>query len=167
MKIITAKNNKLSLKDSSEILSKIRDTMKKEPIVMEICKEQGHELSIIDGLQIRFSYDIDVSAKTINSEIELNSELLFQPFDIIMRYAIHEFVHALQHMDKEGVASNNKAYDYLDNPDEIDAFKWQEAYHSKKRGPEAAKDYIDELVEYHEYPAEDADEKAKELKEKI
>jgi len=164
MKIIVAQK---TLEDASEVLARIRRELKVEPIVKDILKEKKYPSEILDGIPIKFSDDLDVSAKTVNSEIELNKKLLSEPFEIIMRYVVHELVHAFQHMDKEGKKDNNKAKDYLDNPDEVEAFSTQVAYDAKERGEDAAIEYVEDLIEYHEIPEGDKVQKKEELTEKM
>lgn len=161
MFVITAKQ-KNTLKNKVEILSKIKTELLKSPVAKKICKEYGFSEDIIEGIQIDFE-DIDVSAKTINSEIFLSNDLIPKGLDIMIRYAIHELVHALQHMEREGESDPYDGKEYLDRPDELEAFQAQIEEMEKREGPGATKEYVNNLVEYHELPEEDADEKQKEL----
>ena len=64
-----------------------------------------------------------VAIATVASAI--SKVCLEESFDTIMRYAIHELVHSLQHMNREGKADPYKEKEYLDRPDEAKAFKAQ------------------------------------------
>jgi hypothetical protein len=83
-----------------------------------------------------------------------------------MRYAIHELVHALQHMRNKTKKDPYKDKEYLDRGDELEAFQYQIKFDKKERGSEEAYEYVDELLEYHEIPEDEANEKKKELLEK-
>ena len=110
-----------ALENMIELLAKIKQEMKMNDIVAEICQEHGFDIDIIDGIPMEFADDIEASAKTIDSRIQLNSELLNEDFEIIMRYAIHELVHSLQHMKAEGI-DLYASEEYLDREDELEAF---------------------------------------------
>ena len=166
MIVVIAKSEKNILNDINEILSEIRQSLKENEIAQEICKEQGFDIDIIDGIPIEFEEDLDASAKTVDSKIRLSTSLLDEEFEIIMRYAIHELVHALQHMRLDNFESYDDL-DYLDRPDELEAFQFQIAYDAQERGEDEAIDYVEDLIEYHEIPEDDKLSKKEELLEKI
>jgi hypothetical protein len=153
------------IQESIELLSRIRSELKKSQIAKEICKEHGFDIDIIDGIPIDFSDEIETSARTVNSAIELNSQLMDEDFEVMMRYAIHELVHALQHMKMEGMEAF-EGHEYLDRPDELEAFQYQVEYESEVNGPDEAEEYVDNLIEYHEIPPESQQEKKEELLDK-
>ncbi len=169
MIIIRASKKSSSLEDTNEMLSRLRIALKHDPIAQEICREHHFESDILDGIPIKFSDDLDVSAKTVNSEIELNKSLLNETFEVIMRYVIHELVHALQHMEKEDKKKddNNQDREYLDNPDELEAFQKQIKFDSANRGLRDAVEYAEELVDYHDIPDSKRDRKIQELLKEI
>ena len=162
MIIITAKKKKVDLEDEIEILKKIRHELKNNKIAAEICKEYDFDLDIIDGIPIDFEEDLEASAKTVDSKIILRFKLIDEEFDIIMRYAIHELVHALQHMRSVG-SSKHKSQEYLDQKDELEAFQYQVKFDAKERGLDKAKEYVEELVDYHKIPRNKAKGKKREL----
>ncbi len=155
------------MEETIEILSKVKKSLKSSPIVLQICKEHGFHIDIIDGIPIEFDDDLEASAKTINSCIKLNRGLVDEGFDKIMRYAIHELTHALQHMKREGVGDPYEGEEYLDRPDELEAFQNQIKFEEAVNGVEEAEKYVDELVEYHDIPKEERSEKKEELMEKV
>jgi hypothetical protein len=158
---------KRSLQYKTELLSKIRRLLKKDDICLQICSEFGHEPDILDGIPIEFDSKLDVSAKTINAKIYLNDSLLDEAFKVIMRYVVHELVHAFQHMNKISMKDEHKEKDYLDRPDELEAFQVQIKYDAKHRGKDKAEEYVDDLIEYHEIPKKQKEEKKEELMEKV
>lgn len=168
MIVIISKLNNSSeeLENMIELLAEIKQEMKENDIVAEICQEHGFSLDIIDGIPLEFVDDLEASAKTVDSRIQLNSELLNEDFEIIMRYAIHELVHSLQHMKSEGI-DPYATDEYLDREDELEAFQFQIAYDAEERGEEEAIDYVEDLIEYHEIPDEEQENKKEELLEKV
>lgn len=165
MIIIIAKKTEPKIKDELEVLTEIKNRLKNEPLVHKIFKDHQKDLNLLDGIPIDISDDLDVSAKTVNSRIILNRALLYEPFDVLMRYVIHELTHALQHIDAESTGDIYNNYEYLDRPDELEAFKNQIEFDKDKRGPKAVEKYVDDLLNYHEIPEEDKPEKKEELLE--
>lgn len=161
---IIAKKNKTNLHNIIELLAEIKRTMRNDDVVKEICKEHGFDIDILDGIPIEFIEDLEASAKTTNSCIKLNSNLLDEEFEVIMRYAVHELVHALQHMLPDNYNCDDE--EYLERPDELSAFQYQIKYEDKERGKDKAEEYVDDLIEYHEIPPEKQENKKEELLEK-
>lgn len=165
MIIVLAKNKKKTLKDTAEIISEIKEELFKNNIIKEICKSYDFDLDIINGISIEFKDGLGTSAKTVNSKIFLSDELIDSSFDKIMRYVIHEFVHALQHMENEGKKDHHKGKEYLDRPDEIEAFQKQIKFEAEENGIKDAEKYVDDLIEYHE--VDNKNKKKKELMKEI
>lgn len=165
--ILAKRNKKTDLENTIELLSEVKDELKSNDIVKEVCKKYGFDIDIIDGIPIEFVDDLDASAKTINSKILLSDELIDAPFEKVMRYAIHELVHALQHMERHGTEDPYDKHDYLDRPDELEAFQHQIEYESDVSGKNEAEKYVDELLDYHEIPEHDKEEKKDELMDKV
>lgn len=167
MFIIKAKKKKNDLLDKIMLLSKIRAELINDGIAKDICKENNIDEDFLFGVCIKFD-DLDVSAKTVDSEIILNNKLIEKSFDIVMRYVIHELVHAIQHCEDSGKnKKNNKSKNYLDNPDEVEAFKKQVLYEAENNGNDSAKKYVDGLLEYHDIDGDEKKEKEKELMEEV
>ncbi len=165
MIIVIADKAGEQIQESIELLSRVKAELKSNDIAKEICREHGFTIDIIDGIPLDFSDEIETSARTTNSSIELNSRLMSEEFEVIMRYAIHELVHALQHMKMEGMEAFEDDT-YLDRPDELEAFQYQIEYESEVMGKEVAEEYVENLVEYHEIPPEVKEEKKDELLDK-
>ena len=141
-----------NLMDQISCLTRIRESLVSDEIAKIICEDMGFDHKILSGVPIRFE-ELDVSAKTVNSNISLNPKLMNKSFEIIMRYVIHELVHCFQHIKNYNKNNSSKDdEDYLDDKDEIEAFQWQIKYDEESRGEEEAEEYVDELLEYHDVP---------------
>lgn len=167
MIIIYAKEIKkkidLSIEESVILIAKIKDELKIKDVVVQICNEYGFLTDIIDGVIIRFD-EIETSAETVNGEIVLNKDLIKEEFDVLMRYPVHELVHVFQHMEREGASRDPyEGMDYLDRPDEKEAFKAQIKDEKETRGEGAAEQYVDELLDYHSIPKTNRTKKKNEL----
>jgi hypothetical protein len=172
MIIVTAKKKKIDLEEEFLTLQKIKEELQKHPIAREICKEYNVECDIIQGIPICFEDDLEASAKTVEGSIYLNSNLLDEDFETIMRYAIHELVHALQHMRSGEPGQINfdkteRQKDYLDQDAEIEAFQKQVEYQEDTKGPKDVVKYIDGLLKYHKIPKDKRIQYAKKLLEEV
>lgn len=150
-----------NLMDQITYLARIRESLVNDQIAKIICEDMGFEHKILTGIPIRFE-DLDVSAKTVNSNISLNPKLMNKSFDIVMRYVIHELVHCFQHVKNFNKKKDNNSKDdedYLDDKNEIEAFQWQIKYDEESRGEDEAEEYVDELLEYHDVPKKERDDK--------
>lgn len=163
--ILAAAEQTTDLEAEMEILTKVRNALKEDPTAQKIFKDFGKSLEMLDGIPIDISDEIDVSAKTINSRIILNKKLLDEPFEILMRYAVHELVHSLQHLGIEDNSENDNQ-DYLDQPDEIEAFQYQAEFDKNNRGEDQVIEYVEELLDYHDIPEHEKEEKKNQLLER-
>jgi len=162
MIIIRAKKQE-SLKDKAEILAQVKVELAKSPIVSEMCKEHNVDVDLILGIPIDF-VELDVSAKTIDSKVYLNEDLLNDSFEKVMRYAIHEITHAFQHMNREHLDHDPYADDdYLDRDDEQEAFKNQIQYQMEVEPVEEVVEYVEDLFDHHDIPDKERKEKLKEI----
>lgn len=163
--IKTATDRKI--KEGILLASKLKESLLKDSIAKEILKEFNLKEDIINGMSIIFDDELDVTAKTVNGEISLNKELMSKSFETIKRYVIHELVHVCQHIknQKSEAKKSNKDNGYLDNDEEIEAFKWQILYEAEKNGKKSADEYLDELMDFHKFPKSKRKNKIKELKD--
>ena len=164
---ILAKKENNKIDSEIEIISKIKEEIKKDPITKELLRQYSKDESFIDAIPLDFSEDIDVSAKTINARILLNKNLLKEPFDIILRYAIHELVHSLQHVNLNDDFNKYEEYEYLDRPDELEAFQVQIEFDKERRGEDAVVEYVEDLLDYHDIPENEYNDKRNELMKNI
>jgi hypothetical protein len=156
-----------SLERNTKMSAKIKSYLKSDEIYRELCREYDHDPDILDGIAVVFTDDIDVTAKTINAKIFLNSALLDEKIEIIARYLLHELTHSFQHMEKEGKKIKEKNKVYLNRPEEMEAFQYQIKFDSKKRSEDKVNKYVNDLLSYHNIPKEKRPEKKKELMDKI
>tara|TARA_Y100000034_G_scaffold115355_1_gene152424 strand:+ start:962 stop:1501 length:540 start_codon:yes stop_codon:yes gene_type:complete len=169
MKIVRSKKKSKSpsLVEVNNILANIRLFLLRNPVAKEMCKEMGFEESILYGISISFSDDLDVAAKTVNSNIILNIDLHDEDFSIIMRYVIHELTHAFQHMKRADSKDPYDNFEYLDRPDELEAFQYQIEFDDEYGvGESDTAEYVEELMEYHDIDKEDKGNKREELLDK-
>jgi len=148
-------------------LSNIRAYLLKNDVAEDICKEFGFDKNILYGVSISFDSEIDVAAKTTDSKMLLNTSLLDEKFDIIMRYVIHELVHVFQHIKREGTDDPYDGMEYLERPDEVQAFQFQVEFQEDFSGENDAKEYVDDLIEYHEIDDNQKDDKKEELLDRV
>ena len=86
--------------------------------------------------------------------------------NVVMRYLIHELVHVFQHEKNEGKVQ--KEYkEYLDDPDEREAFSRQIQFHANTKGERVARKYVKELLDFHKVPESDKKELKKTLLKEI
>jgi hypothetical protein len=161
--IIFAKEEKENkLLKQMRILSEIRTSLLNDEIAKEICRENDIGVWFLKSVPISFS-KLDVAAKTADGSILLGEKLMDKPHEIRMRYVIHELVHAIQHVEDFGEKEDDKAQDYLDRDDEIEAFQMQNKYDAEQRGEEKVEEYVDGLLSHHNIPKSKREEKKDEL----
>ena len=167
MIVLSNKRNKNSLMGENMALSNIRAYLLKNDVAEDICKEFGFDKNILYGVSLSFDSEIDVAAKTTDSKMLLNTSLLDEKFDIIMRYVIHELVHVFQHIKREGTDDPYDGMEYLERPDEVQAFQFQVEFQEDFSGENDAKEYVDDLIEYHEIDDNQKDDKKEELLDRV
>jgi hypothetical protein len=148
-----------------ETLSKIRTALMNDYVAKEICEENNVGHWFLVSVPIRFE-DLKVTAKTVNGNIILNPKLMKKPFEILMRYVIHELVHAIQHIEEYGSKQTDKKKDYLNREDEIEAFQYQVKYDEDQRGEDKVDEYVDGLLKFHDVPEDQRKDKKKEIMER-
>jgi hypothetical protein len=158
---------KKPLEKKAELVAKVKKYIMADEVYRELCQEYNRSPSILDGIPVVFTDDIDVTAKTINAKVFLNSSLMDEGIHIIARYLLHELTHCFQHMEKEGKKRKEKDKVYLNRPEELEAFQYQIKFDSKKRPDHKVNDYVNNLISYHKIPKEERKKKKEELTEKI
>ncbi len=144
----------------NKIIKLLRKELKKQPMAKHLCKKYDEDISFIDSVVIKFE-PMDVSAKTINGEIILNSHLLEGKFRDNMRYLIHEFTHTLQ--QENGMVEPYGNEDYLDDPNEIEAFRTQLDYMEETYNEKEIQEYLEQLLDHHDIHGKKRIQKIKEL----
>lgn len=155
-----------SIREAVRLLSEARKELRKDPVIIDIFKEFGEDPELFDGIPIDIVDDIDVSAKTVNGRILLNSKLIKEKDTVFKRYIVHEVVHVLQHMDTEespGRSADEGAENYLDMEAEQEAFKFQNDYWRREEGDDAVEEYVDGLLDHHGIPEKEKAKYEKEL----
>lgn len=147
------------------LIAKLKEALKKEEPYLEKCKEYGESPNIVDFVKVTFE-PLDVSAKTINGRIILNENLFDQgDWNDQLRYLIHEVVHVLQ--QKNGmVEGKTDREDYLDDPNEQEAFQVQLEY-MDEHTPEEVQQYLENLLDHHDIEGKERKEKKEKLTENI
>lgn len=147
----------------SSDINKIKEELKKEPIVKRMFKQYGRDLNEIDKVSIKFA-PLDVSAKTVNGHIYLNEKMKDDDYKSYRHYIVHELTHYLQHtsdkcLDEEPITDDN----YLDNPSEQEAFQNQLEYKEKTEPKQEVEDYLKQLFDRYDLDRDERKEKLKEL----
>ena len=158
---------KRPLERKTELVAKIKKYLMADEIYRELCVEYGRSPEILDGISVVFTDEIDVTAKTINAKVFLNSSLIDEKIHIIARYLLHELTHCFQHMEKDGKPIKKKDKIYLNRPEELEAFQYQIKFDAKKRPDKEVNEYVNNLLSYHKIPKEERREKKDELMEKM
>lgn len=156
--IIAGDKEKLTLKKIHSELAD--DESEAGAIARDICDDYNKKYSELENLKIKFKEGIGCSAKTVDGNIFLNTTLLNEDFEVVMRYVIHELVHVFQHQLLKNKKNKNPdaALDYLNRPSEVEAFQAQIRYQNGVDGKAKAEDYVDDLIEYHKVDDKDKDD---------
>lgn len=157
---------RISKTDERTIIKEMRERVKADPSVQKKFKEYGVSLDKIDKVSIEFA-DLDVSAKTKNKKIYLNRSMLKSDSEVKdpTPYVAHEIVHLLQQLTGKNMDKHNETDDYLEKETEEEAFKIQEDYIERTQGEDAAEEYIDGLLDYHDYNGKKRQKKKEDLME--
>lgn len=156
---------KLSRSETVDVyLPKILRALKKNKVVKDMFEEFGVGAAAIQDMPIDFA-DLDVSAKTKDGKVYLNNKLLEDgDFWEDLHYIVHEACHYLQQLTGEVFDYGDlEAYEYLDKPTEIEAFQCQIKFIDDYKGADAAKDYLEDLLDHHEYSGAARNKKRREL----
>ncbi len=146
------------------VVKDLKNKVKAEESFLEKCKEYKRDPSFIDEVHISFE-PLDVSAKTVNGKIFINEKLLHGDEEERMRYVIHEAVHVMQQEDGKVDGKSDK--DYLDDPNEQEAFKTQISYMADHENPEEVQKYIEHLLDHHNIEGRERGEKKEKLSEDV
>lgn len=146
--------------DLNDAILKLKEKIKRDPVVIEKFKEYNVPLDKIDSIDVSFC-PLDVSAKTKDKKIYLNIKL-FGSDAQAEHYLVHELVHYLQ-QSTGSLTKEDMSDDYLDRPAEEEAFSAQIDYKEEHESPEEAERYVDNLLDYHGVKGKDREEKKKDL----
>jgi hypothetical protein len=145
------------------LIAKLKRAVKKESEYLDKCEKYDRDPDFIDGVDISFKDDLDVSAKTVDGEVFLNGSLFDHgDWNDQMRYIIHEVTHVMQQEAGKVDGPVNKA-DYLDDKNELEAFRAQISYMSSHESPEEVQRYLEQLLDHHNIRGKERAEKARKL----
>lgn len=149
-------------KQIDRLIDLMKAKVKKEPSVIAKFKEYSIPIDAIEDISISF-VPLDVSAKTKNKKIYLNNSMLKNDSEVLdpTSYAVHECIHFAQQLT--GNTKGHEKSDYLSKDTEQEAFKAQIDYKKRNEGNQEAKEYLDDLLDYHD---KDGKERTK-LKSKL
>lgn len=155
---------KISARDDSTVVKKLKQEVKQDKTLRDKFEEYNVPIDEVDGVAVVFE-KLPVSAKTKDMKIYLNEDMLDPNSEIDpTEYLIHELVHYLQQRCGE-TEGHNATDDYLEKPTEEEAFKAQIDYKEESNGEEDAEEYVDGLLDYHDYKGKKRERKKKELME--
>jgi hypothetical protein len=157
------KKPKKSHKELLKVIDSVREKVKESDVYKDLCKEYGVDIDYIDVVPMAFD-DLDVSARTNKGCIYFNHALLEDgDFEKEDHYMIHEMVHHFQQCFGDGPTQGSTKDSYLDNEFEQEGFQAQTEYLSETRDDETAEKYVDKVLDHHEVPNKEREERRKDL----
>lgn len=154
---------KLSKRQNREdLISLMKEKVKKDTAVIKKFKQYKVPLEDLDKVEIHFA-PLDVSAKTKDMKIYINESMLDDDSEVKdpASYLAHEIVHWLQ--QKTHNTAGHDVPEYLDKPTEIESFKTQIKYKKEHDGEDEAKEYTEDLLDYHNITGPKREKKKREL----
>lgn len=145
------------------ILDQVKNKIKNNKIVKRLLKGKNLPHNFIELLPMCFSDELDVSARTQHGIIYFNIDLLKGRPEELDHYMVHELTHVIQQTTGDGPTTGSAEDDYLDNEFEQEGFQTQTEYLSDTRDDEVAKKYIKKVLDHHEVPRREREEKEKDL----
>ena len=144
----------------SDIILYMKDKAKCDDGLKAVFKDYDIPISEIDDVFVEFA-NLEVSAKTKDMKIYINEKFLDENHDPT-HYLIHELVHYCQ--QKTGnVDGHQNVEEYLDKPTEEEAFKAQIEFKKEENGTEESEEYLDSLLDHHDFTGKKRKEKKEEL----
>jgi len=131
-------------------INKVKDKIKSNQVVIDMCEDYGLDTSIIDLIPVGIA-KLDVSAKTDHGVIYINEEKFKNgTLDSEDHYLVHELTHVFQQLFGDEPTQGAEDGDYLLNPFEQEGFQNQTAYIADTEGEDVAEDYIDKVLDHHD-----------------
>lgn len=154
--------SKKSSHQEENLIDSIKLLLKENPTIKEMFRKYKIDIEKLDEVPIEFA-KLKVSAKTKNEKIFINEDFLDKDFSDDIHYFAHELCHWLQqHTDSKAIKSK-KSTDYLDLPTEIEAFHYQIKFMKQMYGKDRADEYLEDLLDFHEYDGKTKAAKKKEI----
>ena len=155
--------NKKLQRQKEKRIEKLKEVVKKEDEYIEKCEKYHKDLDFIDDVKICFDDELDVSAKTVNGDVFLNGNLFnIGDWADQIRYVIHEIVHVMQQEAGKVNEKVDKSH-YLDDKNELEAFRAQISYMADHDSPEELQEYLEQLLDHHNVKGKERVRKIKEL----
>lgn len=150
------------------LIQKAKNYLKTDKTFQDICAKYKVSPQIIDLIPIRFG-DLPVSARTAQGIITLNYKLLnTDNFFNNIHYLHHELDHAIKQTQSSHPTQSADDGNYLDNPDEQEAFQYQLQFLDDLYGPAEAHQYVNHLLDHHDIKnKKDRKNKKQELLKKV
>jgi len=142
------------------IVQYMKDKAKEDPGLKEVFREYGLDMCEIDDVSVEFAA-LDVSAKTKDMAIFINEKFIDEDHDPT-HYLIHELVHYCQQKTGKTEGHQN-VEEYLDKPTEEEAFKTQIEFKRVEDGEEESEDYLDSLLDHHDFTGKKREDKKEEF----
>ncbi len=152
---------KPSKREQLQLVNALKDKIRDNDVVKDMFNDYGVDIKELDLVPVCFD-DLDVSARTAHGCIYLNYKLI----DNIMNndhYLVHELAHFLQQTANDGPTQGADDGSYLDNEYEKEGFRNQTEYISDQHGDQAAETYIEKVLEHHEVPEDEKEDKKDDL----
>lgn len=146
-----------------QTIRRILDFLKSSAVVKGMFEKYDVPLSYMTKIIVEFA-PLDVSAKTKDCIIYINSDFLADlEFSDHIHYIVHEMCHVLQQMTHDPKDLVKPNLDYLDMPTEMEAFQCQIAFMKEFYSDEVAEDYVEQLLDFHQYEGKEKEKKRKNL----
>lgn len=145
-------------------INKVREIIKDHDVVKDMFEDHGVDISEIDLIPMCFA-EIDVSARTDHGIIYFNISLLDSEdgFDDDDHYMVHEITHFLQQTTGSKPTKGAEDGEYLENEFEIEGFQNQVEYMADVADENTAEEYVEQVLDHHEYDGAKAEDKKDEL----
>lgn len=146
------------------LIDSIKHLLKDNKIVQKMFSDFGVDIDELDNMPVEFA-KIKPSAKTKNGKVILNEKLLEDgDFKDDIHYIVHEAKHWLQQkFSRDDKYKHDDSLDYLDLPAEIEAFTVQIAFMKDFYGDSYAKEYLEELLNFHQLEGKERNRKRDQL----
>jgi len=146
---------------NSKFRKQINEKLKSSKAIQDLFNKHKVDLEVVDFVPMCFADNLDVSARTMHGIIYFNSKL--KNSDDIFHYAAHEITHTIEQCFGDGPTEGSTDDDYLDNIHEQHGFQTQTRFISETESPEKAEAYVEKVLEHHDIPESEKEEKKEDL----
>ena len=82
IEVFAAQKKRHKLEKRTKMVAELKDFLKADQTYRELCEEYDHDESIIDGIPVVFTSEIDVTAKTVNAKVFINTSIIDDKFNV-------------------------------------------------------------------------------------